>query len=416
MEKPIIIIGAGAAGLAAAIRAAELGAPVVVLEKMAAPGRKILITGAGRCNVTNQAPLDSFVEHYFGQGRFLYPAFRHFFRPELLKLLQMRQVGVITEPSGKIFPASGQAMDVVQALYHQALDCGARFWFQEPVQEVVRENDRITAVRTGKQILAASSVVLTAGGSSWPSTGSSGDSYRLAEAIGHHIIPTRPALVPLISPIPAIRRLSGLSCPNVDARLLAAGRPAGKSSGDLLFTHFGLSGPAILRLSRDYLDIAPDEGAVELNLLPHMTPDEVIRMLEHNCQSSPRRQLANVLGGEHVAQALIQSILEIAGIPSDIAASQVSRSQIARAAQHLQRLVLPVTGTRGYREAMVTAGGIDLREIDPRSMASKINRGLYAAGEALDLDGDTGGYNLQAAFSTGWLAGEQAAQTWLSSR
>lgn len=416
MDLSIVIIGAGAAGLTAAIRAGELGAPVLVLEKMMSAGHKILISGAGRCNLTNQAPLDQFIGQYFNHGRFLYPAFRRFFRPELIDLLQSGLVPVVTEPSGKVFPTSSRSADVVQALYSRAVSNGVIFRFQEPVQEIILEHDRAVAVRTSRGHFPAAAVILTAGGASWPTTGSSGDSYRLAEQIGHRVVPIRPALVPLLVPEPMIYSLSGLSCPNVELKLMNSGRVTGKAEGDLLFTHFGLSGPAILRLSRDFDAKKPTDSKIEINLLPQFSQAELADHLEKNLRHSPRRHLTNVLGGELLPHALILALLAMTGTSGDLVAAQISRGRIEQIARVLQHLTLPVSGTRGFREAMVTAGGIDLRDIDPRTMASKRVAGFYAAGEALDLDGDTGGFNLQAAFSTGWLAGDSAARLWLGNR
>lgn len=412
MDLPIVIIGAGAAGLTAAIRAGELGASVLVLEKMPTAGRKILISGAGRCNLTNQAPLDQFIGQYFNHGRFLYPAFRRFFRPELIDLLKSGLVPVVTEPSGKVFPASSRSADVVQALYSRAVAGGVIFRFQEPALEIILEHDRAVAVRSSRGHFPAAAVILAAGGASWPSTGSSGDSYRFAEQIGYLVVPIRPALVPLIAPEPMIRSLSGLSCPNVGLKLMNSGRMTGKAEGDLLFTHFGLSGPAVLRLSRDFDSKQPADSKVEINLLPQFSQAELTGHLEKNLRRSPRRRLANVLGGELLPHALVLALLAITDTPGDLIAAQISRGRIEQIARTLQHLTLPVSGTRGFREAMVTAGGIDLREVDPRTMASKLVTGFYAAGEALDLDGDTGGFNLQAAFSTGWLAGDSAARLW----
>ena len=417
-DKPIIIIGAGAAGLIAAARAAELGMPVIVLEKQAAPGRKLLLSGAGRCNLTNSAALETFIGQYFGQGRFLYPAFRRFFRPELLDLLQKQQVPVKTEPSGKIFPASDQAADVLAALVRQASRYGVQFRFNEPATAILADRQQVTAVQTGKGHYPAAAVILTCGGQSWPQTGSSGDGFRFAESLGHHLTPPRPALVPLICPEPWIPDISGLSCPAVRIQLLDRGLPAGKADGDLLWTHFGLSGPAILRLSRNLIPETGEPKAednrwqVELNLLPQIPDAQIREEISRLCRKNPRQLLRNALDGGPLLppHALMAALARQAGLPDELAAGRISRAQIECLVAALRRLRLPITGTRGYREAMVTAGGIVLGEVDPRTLGSRIVRGLYLAGEVLDIDGDTGGFNLQAAFSTGFLAGESAAR------
>jgi predicted Rossmann fold flavoprotein len=252
-RDPVVIAGAGAAGLLASIAAARQGAPVLLLEKGALPARKILVSGSGRCNISNQAALDHFIGQYNGNGRFLYPAFQQFFRPQLLQLLAEAGVRTKTEPSGKIFPASDKAADIAQALVSLARQAGVQISLSEAALHLESAGGRITGVRTNTRTCKAAALILTTGGLSWPQTGSTGDGFKFAEALGHHIQPLRPALAGINLQDQRARSLQGVTCADTAVELLRNGRPAGQASGDILWTHFGLSGPAVLRVSR-FLD------------------------------------------------------------------------------------------------------------------------------------------------------------------
>lgn len=415
MGRQVVIIGAGPAGLLAAIASAGSGASVIVLEKMKSPGRKLLITGSGRCNVSNTADLHSFIGKYFNQGKFLYPAFQNFFRPELISLLQKQNghLQFITENDGKLFPASGLASDVLAALLDGAKRLGVRIETEEAAEEILVSSGHVSGVRTRKRNWSADSVILAAGGCSYPGTGSTGDSYSLAAAVGHKIAPVRPALVPLVIKHKWLNDLKGISLPIVKAELLANGRRKARDRGDLLITHFGLSGPVILRLSRYLADQdgsggLTDSWQIKIDLLPELNNQRLIEIWQKQIANTPRQHINNALAGTLPAR-LMPALITAAGFDPEISAGIVSPHQLEKLARAIKGLVLPIDQTRGFREAMVTAGGVSLKEIDPGSMESKIIKDLYIAGEALDIDGDTGGYNLQAAFSTGWLAGKSAA-------
>jgi hypothetical protein len=446
MKYNLVVVGAGAAGLMAAWRAADAGARVLLLEKNNLPGRKLLLSGAGRCNLTNAAPLDEFILSYFENGRFLYPAFQRFFRPELLALLHRQGLTVSEEAGGKLFPVSNKAADVLDALLLACRSAGVTFQYNEPVRTLVtipaetvpdrkakadglpikagkkveqpNPKTRICAVQTSQAEYPADAVILACGGSSWPGTGSSGDGYQLASSAGHTLIMPRPALVPFNCRERWISDLSGISCPDIDVQLLKNGRAQAKTRGDLLWTHTGVSGPAILRLSRAYTpgQNTADSWQLLVCLCPDCNAADLTGWLKGCCRRRPRAALYNAVSAESVCstgqrlpRALASALLRLAGSDPEQKAADTSLSQIEVLAQLLQQLPLTVSGTRGFREAMVTAGGINLREIDPRTLMSRLVYGLYAAGEVLDIDGDTGGFNLQAAFSTGFLAGESAA-------
>ncbi len=439
-SRPVIVAGAGPAGLMAATEAALAGCPVVLLEKMPAPGRKLLITGSGRCNVTNACETAALTDHFFSGGRFLRSAFSRFSNRDLVRLLQEGGIGLIEEPEGKLFPASSKAADILAFLLRRATSAGVVIETGRTVQAVLTDesgcvtgvrvdgDDRtdggdqtsagdrtngvdqtITGDRSGASIRPASAIILAMGGRSWPNTGSIGDGTRLAKALGHAIVPERPALVPLVLADLELRALQGLALRDIGLCLEIGGVPGEAVRGDLLFTHFGISGPAVLRLSRQLTDPWPAQPVqAVLDLLPGLRPEAADRALLDHLAAEPRRQVHNILTA-WLPAAFTPHLLRLAGLPADLEGGRVSRSQRQQLLTALKSLRLTVSGSRGWREAIITAGGVDLKEVNPKTMASRLVRGLFFAGEMLDLDADTGGYNLQAAWSTGVVAGRSAA-------
>jgi len=421
----VIVIGGGAAGLMAAGHAARLGARTLVLEKMSRPGRKLRITGKGRCNLTNTAPLPDFVEHFGPNGRFLYSAFQQFFADDLIAFFADLGVTTVVERGGRVFPASSEAGEVVDALARWAAAGGAAIKPGAPVERLVVQAGRVIGVQVGAPatrrgqtprtppaagLYRAPAVIVATGGASYPGTGSTGDGYRLAAAVGHSVIPVRPALVPLETAGDVAARLQGLSLRNVSVTLSTDGKPQAGAFGEMLFTHFGVSGPVILSLSRAAVDALDTGGRVRLaiDLKPALDEAKLDARLLRDLDAHGRQQFHTVLKGL-LPRTLIPVCCELARIPPDKPAHQVTAKDRRRLRAWLKGFYLDVTGYRSWHEAIVTAGGVDLREVDPRTMESRLVAGLYFAGEVLDLDADTGGYNLQAAFSTGWLAGRSAA-------
>jgi len=421
----VIVIGGGAAGLMAAGHAARLGARTLVLEKMSRPGRKLRITGKGRCNLTNTAPLPDFIEHFGPNGRFLYSVFQQFFADDLIAFFADLGVPAVVERGGRVFPASSEAGEVVDALARWATAGGAAIKPGAPVEQLVVQAGRVIGVQVGAPatrrgqtprtppaagLYRAPAVIVATGGASYPGTGSTGDGYRLAEAVGHSVIPVRPALVPLETAGDVAPRLQGLSLRNVSVTLSADGKPHAAAFGEMLFTHFGVSGPVILSLSRAAVDALDAGGRVRLaiDLKPALDEAKLDARLLRDLDAHGRQQFHTVLKGL-LPRTLIPVCCELARIPPDKPAHQVTAKDRRRLRAWLKGFYLDVTGYRSWHEAIVTAGGVDLREVDPRTMESRLVAGLYFAGEVLDLDADTGGYNLQAAFSTGWLAGRSAA-------
>jgi hypothetical protein len=407
----MIVVGGGPAGLMAAGQAALAGADVRLLEKMKQPARKLRITGKGRCNLTNVAPVREFVAHFGPNGRFLRGAFARFFSEDLVRFFNELGVGTVTERGGRVFPASNEAGEIVDALVKWARACGVRIETGVPVTALPVEGGRVTGVEAGAgRRYEADAVVVATGGASYPGTGSTGDGYRLAEAVGHMVVPVRPALVPLKTAGDTAPRLQGLSLRNVKVTLWVGGEAAGEGFGEMLFTHFGVSGPVILTLSLLAVDalLGGQKVAVAIDLKPALDEHKLDARLLRDLDEHGRRQFHTLLA-ELLPKKLIPVCIEQTGIPADKQGHQITGDERDRLRAWLKDFRLEVTGYRPFTEAIVTAGGVNLDEIDPRTMASKLVAGLYFAGEVLDVNGDTGGYNLQAAFSTGWLAGRSAA-------
>lgn len=397
----------------AAGRAAACGAPVLLLEKTGRLGNKLRLTGKGRCNLTNDTDVDDFVSHFGPNGRFLYRAFSRFFKDDLRAFFAARGVPTVVERGRRVFPASNDAHQVVQALTNYLLDNRVVIRYHTPVTRLLVENQAITGVE-GPEIFQSAVVILATGGASYPLTGSTGDGYRLAGEVGHRIVPIQPALVPLVVEEGWVQEVQGLSLRNVQVSLYINGRLDGREFGEMLFTHFGVSGPAVLTLSKRAVAGLKD-GRVELSIdfKPALTDDQLDLRLQRDLGQLGRRTFRNILKGL-IPLRLRDIFIALTGIPGDKAGHQITSEERKRLFRQLRDTRLTIKAARPLEEAIITAGGVDIREIDPYTMASRLIRGLYFCGEVMDIDADTGGYNLQAAFSTGYLAGESAAQYWHS--
>ena len=413
----VVVVGGGAAGLMAAGQAAAAGAEVLVLERMARLGTKLRITGKGRCNLTNMAAFDEFLAHFAflgseGESRyFLRNAFARFFAPDLVAFFEGLGVETVVERGERVFPASNDAHQVAEALAGFARQQGARVRFQSRVEDLLYEGGRVQGVSLqGGERLSVGAVIVATGGASYPKTGSSGDGYKLADGVGHTIVPIRPALVPLVIAGPEPRAMMGLSLRNVEVSLLLDGVESARDFGEMLFTHYGVSGPIILTLSGPAVALL-GRGQLEMsiNLKPALSPEKLDARLLRDLDRYGKRAYRNVLKGL-LPQKMIDVVVARTGIPPDKPAHQITSEERGRLRGLLHDFRLTVTGHRPLDEAIVTAGGVDTREIDPRTMASRLVKGLYFAGEVLDVQADTGGYNLQAAFSTGYVAGQAAAR------
>lgn len=409
----VLVIGGGAAGLLAGIAAAQSGAQTVILEKMRRPGKKILITGKGRCNITNNCDLQEIIKNIPGNGRFLNSALRRFTNQDIVQLLEDNGLPTKVERGGRVFPVSDKAADVVDTLVKIYKNYGGRLLTDCKVKSITAEFGKITgAVTADGQKFAADAVILAAGGSSYPGTGSDGSGVKLAKALGHTIVPLAPSLVPLESDSPYIGGLQGLSLRNIEGTVYADSKKIGSEFGEMLFTHFGVSGPIILSLSKCVAEaFAKGAQDVELaiDLKPALDKDKLDARLQRDFTQYSRKQMPNGMK-DLLPQRLIAPVLDQAFIDEEKFVNQLSRAERRRLADVLKAFTVPITGTRPIAEAIVTAGGVSLKEIDPKTMESKLIKGLFFAGEVMDIDGYTGGYNLQAAFSTGYAAGTFAAQ------
>jgi len=416
-KERIIVVGAGAAGLMAAGQAAFKGTEVLLVEKMEKPGRKIAISGKGRCNLTNAENVGDFIQNYPGNGRFLHGILREFDNVRLCEFFAHYGVDTKVERGGRVFPVSDDAEAVVQALLQFIAEAGVDLRTNQTVDEILISDGRVEGVRlNNREVLKASAVVLCTGGGSYPGTGSTGDGYRIAKKLGHKVITPRPSLVPLKTMENWVKELQGLSLRNVEATLWYGGKKQKTEFGEMLFTHFGVSGPIILTLSRWAGEALAHSEKVELkiNLKPALTPEQLDLRLQRDFQKFANKQFKNSLD-EILPKSLIPVIMDLSKIPADRVVHQITREERKRLAQLMQGLTLTIKETLPLAAAIVTAGGVDVKEIDPKTMASKCIQGLFWAGEVIDVDGVTGGYNLQAAFAMGYRAG-RAASEYLYSR
>ena len=409
VDWDIVVVGAGAAGLLAGIHAAECGRRVLVLEKNRKPGVKILMSGGTRCNVTHATDERGVIAAYGPPGRFLHSALAALGVQDTIDLFEAEGVALKVEETGKIFPVSNKALDVLDALLKRLRRTEATLALEEPLNDLQREECGFV-LTTPHRIIRATCVILTTGGKSYPGSGTTGDGYAFTACFGHTIVPPRPALVPITVDAPWVAELRGVTLPDVGLRVLENKEVLRGARGSMLFAHFGLTGPVALDLSRVVSGHAqPRSLALEMDFLPTWKEADLDEHLRVETAASGKKQLAAVLA-TFLPRRLCDALLPQAGLPADRKAAALSRPDRARLVACLKRLSLPVSGTLGFGKAEVTAGGVALAEVDSRTMQSKLVPNLYIAGELLDLDGPIGGYNFQAAWSTGWLAGGASAK------
>ncbi len=412
MPGNILVCGGGAAGMMAAIAAARHGAKVTLLEKNDKTGRKLKITGKGRCNVTNVAGIPQIIANLPGNGQFLYGALNRFSNEAVMTFFEELDVPLKVERGGRVFPESDRAGDVVAALNREMHRLKVEVYLGKSVDTILLEDGIVRGAAAGGDHFAADKVILATGGASYPATGSDGSGYTVAKKAGHTIVPLKPSLVPLVSPEPWLPEVSGLALKNTAVTLWAGDKLLDQDFGEMLFTHFGLSGPVILSLSKAacaWWEKHPQKPlTVKINLKPALDACQLDARLLRDFAKYSRKQFQNALG-DLLPKSLIPIIVARSGIAPAKPVHQISREERGRFLELLQQFPVTVTGPRPLAEAIVTAGGVSVREVNPKTMESKLVSGLYFAGEVLDVDGFTGGYNLQAAFSSGYAAGVSAA-------
>jgi predicted Rossmann fold flavoprotein len=411
MPYSVIVVGGGAAGLLAAGRAAELGAKVLLLEKMHRLGNKLRLSGGGRCNLTHACSARELVAQLSPQGAFLRNVVERFSPDQLRDWLLSQGVPTLVETDGRVFPASRRAEDVIDALQRYALTHGAQLQTHSTVSEICVEQGMLQGVRLedGAQ-LEASALILATGGLSYPHTGSTGDGYRMATAVGHSLSTLGAGLVPLCTADKDVRSLKGVAMPAVKAELLHGQQRLAIDSGEILFTHFGLSGPLILKLSLWVgRNVADAPFRLRIDLLPHLMTEQLDEQWRRAGQQRGKATCKTILR-DLLPASLADVVLQRVGLPASHQASQLTNPQRQALVHCLKGFEVTIVGTRSIKEAFVTVGGIKTDEVEPRTLCSRLVQGLYFAGELLDMAGPTGGYNLHIAFATGWVAGESAAR------
>ena len=403
----VIVIGGGPTGMQAAATAALNGHKVTLLEQNEKLGKKLYITGKGRCNITNAGGREAFFANVVRNPRFLYSAWNAFDSADVQALIGSLGVAVKVERGGRVFPKSDKSSDVLKALQMRLQRCEVEIRLNARVQSILTADGRVTGVSLLNQELNADAVVLCTGGASYPATGSTGDGYRFARDLGHTVISPKPSLIPLTTAEQWPNELAGLTLKNVTLRAFQGSKQVFEELGEMLFAHFGVTGPLVLSASA--LLEEPASARLEIDLKPGLSAEQLERRLLRDLDAAKQKNLRNALSGL-LPHSLLPIVLEVAGVSAESSASELTRPGRQSLVRTLKALPLTLTGTRPLEEAIITRGGVSTKEVDPSTLESKLVRGLYFAGEVLDVDAQTGGYNLQIAWSTGTLAGMLASK------
>ena len=410
----IIVVGGGPAGMMAAITAAENGNDVTIIEKMPSFGRKLLITGKGRCNITSSLYMSEFIKNTPGNGRFLYSAFQNYTNKDIIEFLKRQGLEVKEERGNRIFPVTDKSIDVLNCFKKRIDELKIKCKLDTRVEKILIKNNEVLGVRTNKEIIQTDKIILATGGKSYPLTGSTGDGYKIAKDVGHIITPIKPSLVPLeVYEKEECKKLQGLSLRNVGIKIIDSERKKliYEDFGEMVFTHFGISGPIILsgsaHLSRykdiDYL-LKKRYVNLSIDLKPALTEEQLDDRILRDFKEFKNKQFKHSLD-KLLPQKLIPLIIELSGIDENKRVNEITKTERKRLVQLLKCFTITIKAFRPVEEAIITSGGINVREINPKTMESKIIKGLYFAGEIIDVDAYTGGFNLQIAYSTGYTAG-----------
>ena len=406
----VIVIGGGAAGMMAAIMSARNGNKVIILEKMRSLGRKLSITGKGRCNITNATNMDNFIKNVPGNGRFLYSAFSKFTNQETINFFNEIGVKTKVERGDRVFPVSDSAMEVIDKLKKELDKRKVKVIVNSKVERILVENSKVVGVKTADSTYLCDKVILATGGKSYPTTGSTGDGYKIAEMLGHTVVKPKASLVPIELYEKEIVELQGLSLKNVSIKIKDGQKLVYEDFGEMLFTHFGVSGPIILSSSAHLLRVKNvdeklknKEIVLEIDLKPALTTEKLETRIQRDFEKYTRKQYKNSLN-DLLPGKMINYIIKKSHIPEEKQTDQITKEERRKLAEILKKLEFKIKGFRPIDEAIITAGGIDIKEINSSTMESKLVNGLFFAGEIIDVDAYTGGFNLQIAFSTAYLA------------
>ncbi|TAN61386.1 NAD(P)/FAD-dependent oxidoreductase [bacterium] len=407
----IAVVGAGPAGAMSAIRAGRHNKAVALIERNNAIGKKILLSGRGRCNVTNIAPLSDFIVRFGRQGEFLRTAFSKFFNQELIDFFKVKGLELKIERQGRVFPVTDKAISIVEVLKIYLQENKTACLYNKQVIEIKKDNGLFRLFLDTKEEIVARKVILASGGMSFRATGSTGDGFVIAKKLGHSIAALMPGLVPLRAKESWVKELQGLTLKNIRFTLRADKKKIVSNTGELLFTHFGVSGPLVLDLSSEALDLLKGRKEIRMNidLKPGLSPEQLENRLVREFRLAGNKNARNIMK-EILPLRFIKVFLNLAAIDSSKQANQITQAERRKIIDLLKLFSLHIVGSLPIEEAMVTCGGVSIKEINPRTMESRIVPGLYFCGEIIDASAPSGGYNLQQAFSTGYLAGESAAE------
>lgn len=401
----VIVIGGGPAGMLAAISASMQGNDVTILEKMNSLGKKLCITGKGRCNITSSLPIEEFIKNTPGNGKFLYSAFQNFNNQDIINLLKEQGLKTKEERGNRIFPVTDRASDVLDALIKKLKKQSVKIITNCKVDEILTENDRVIGVKAQNKIYEADKIILATGGESYPTTGSTGDGYKFAKKLGHTIIDPKPSLVALETrgqSLEICQKLQGLTLKNVGIKFVKENKVIYADFGEMLFTHFGVSGPTILSGSAHLVRTNIENVKLIIDLKPALSEEKLEERILRDFENEKNKDFKNSLE-KLLPKKLIPVVVEMMNIDKKV--NEVTKVERKKLVEILKKLTIEISGFRPVEEAIITAGGVSVKEINPKTMESKLVKGLYFAGEIIDVDSYTGGFNLQIAYSTGYTAG-----------
>lgn len=404
MKESICVIGAGPAGIIAAGIAGSLGKDVTLIEKNEKIGKKLFITGKGRCNITNNSPIEDFFENVMNNRNFLYSSFYSFTNQDILKLLGSYGLKTKVERGNRIFPDSNKSSDVIKVFERFLLDNNVHLKLNTNIKEIEKKDDKFFLIADNNTVLTFDKLIITTGGKSYPTTGSTGDGYKFAEKLGHKIVSIKPSLVPIVIQEESIKELQGLSLKNVSISAYSKNRMIYEEFGEMVFTHYGISGPIIIPMSNYLSKYTDSKVSLYLDLKPALSVEKLDDRLLRDFQMYNNKQIKNALG-DLLPQKLIPFIIELSDIDPEKPINQITKEERNKLLNNIKKLPMTFKSFRPIEEAIITSGGVSTKELNPSTMESKIVKKLFFAGEVIDVDALTGGYNLQIAYSTGYMAG-----------